>query len=198
MNPGIIFKPYATCGSTHRAIDVCLDFIRQHDITPEDVKSVETQLPFSCYRNLPYDRPANGTQGRFSVHYGISLAFVKRRIVLADFEGDAVKRPEIQEFLPKVTMRAVPGSENNPGTYLDVPVTTTITLHSGKVYSETRYERKGDRRRPLSEEDWRIKSDDCLGRVFEPAKAKAVLRGIDAIGELAQVGELMALLTKGT
>ncbi|ORY29826.1 hypothetical protein BCR39DRAFT_163896 [Naematelia encephala] len=195
VDPGIIYKPYACCGDMHRAIDAAFNLVIDHDIQSQDVQAVDIALPFNSVRNLPYVRPTNSAQARFCVPYNLALVFFNRQITLSDYDDVSLNRQNILDFIPKVTLRVIPDSENSPHTtYLDFPNEVTVILHSGKVYRQSQMVRKGDRKNPMSPKDWKGKIDGCLRRTLSPERAAAVLRCIEGSADLNDVGELTVLL----
>ncbi|CAH0057990.1 unnamed protein product [Clonostachys solani] len=194
QDPGITFKPYPTCGSTHRTLNAVLELVNKYDIRADDVESIETTIPFLNTANLRYLCPANGMQGRFCMSYTCALAVLYRQILLSDFEDDAVQRPEVQAFMPKVTMNTLPGSEHTDKTYLEMPCHTRIKLRSGTFYDDTRYDRRGEASDPLTGREEQDKFYDCTSKVMSTRQADQVMKLLDNMSEVSCIKSLMDLL----
>lgn len=193
IHPGITFKPYPTCGSTHRTLNAVLDMCEKNDIKAADVQSIETIVPHLNVLNLRYPDPANGMQARFSMPYTCSLAVLYRRLRLSDFEDEAIQRPEVQALMPRVRMIQLEGSEHTDKTFLEMPCYTKITLNSGVSYEDTRYHRRGEATAPMTSKEDEMKFLDCTGKVYSPYKAQEVFKILHNLGEISDVGYLMAL-----
>ena len=194
QDPGITYKPYPTCGSTHRTLNAVLDLCKKHDIRAGDVQAIETTIPFLNTANLRYNRPENEMQAKFSMPYTCAVAVLYGRVSLRDFEDGAVKRGEVQAFMPKVNMITLPGSEHTDKTYLEMPCHTKITLQSGIVYEDTRYDRRGEASDPLTADDERAKFYDCTRTIMSTAQADKVMSVLSNMAEVSSIRTLMELL----
>lgn len=61
-------------------------------------------------------------------------------------------------------MKTLPGSEHTDKTYLEMPCYTEITLQSGNVLEDTRYNRRGEATDPLTPKGERPSSTIALGK----------------------------------
>jgi 2-methylcitrate dehydratase PrpD len=190
VDPGITYKPYPTCGSTHRTLNAVLDLCNKHNIVAADVESVETTIPFLNTANLRYPHPANGMQARFSMPYTCAVAILHRQLRLSDFEDEAVQRPEVQALMAKIQMVTLPGSEDTDKTYLEMPCYTKITLRSGDIFEDTRYDRRGESTRPLTAEEEETKFRDCTEKILSPLQTATIIHTLDHLAELRDIGKL--------
>jgi 2-methylcitrate dehydratase PrpD len=113
-SPGLWFKLYPCCGSTHAPIDAVLQLRRRQAVDFREVKDIDVYVH---PRRLPHtDRPTpqSGLERKFSTQYVVAVAAVKGEVDLSDFKaldiGDDVRK-RIDELLPKVHMRALPADE---------------------------------------------------------------------------------------
>ena len=190
-DPGITFKPYPTCGSTHRTLAALFHLCTIHKIRADDIQSVQTTIPFLNTQNLRYNIPSNGMQARFSMPYTAALAIVNKRIRLGDFDDEAVNNPRLRAFAEKVSMHTLPGSENSHLGFLEMPCYTAITLHDGTLYEDTRYHRPGEHSQPWSTQQEREKFQDCVSKVMNAARAQKIWGLID---DLARAESVVPLL----
>lgn len=197
VSPGITFKPYPTCGSTHRSLDALLELRKAHGFRPEAVKSIELEIPAVNVNNLIYSNPTSGMEGRFSMHYCAALAVAEGALLLSDFEDDAIFRPHLRTLMPRVEMRTLPGTEKSKKDYLELPAHTTITLKTGEVLANTRYGRRGSREEPMSRSEHTAKFLDCAGRLYSPATSQDLLGIIAEMKTTTDMQQLMAILRSG-
>jgi 2-methylcitrate dehydratase PrpD len=187
MSPGITFKPYPTCGSTHRSLDALLFLKAKHGLTGESVESVLLSIPALNVKNLIYDRPDNGLEAKFSMAYCAALALYQGSLRLGDFDDDAIGRPQIQALMPRIMMEATPGSEHTNKDYLELPAYTTLRLSDGTTLQDERYDRHGSLASPMSDAEHATKFRDCAGRVFRPSDTESLL---DLISNLARTPDI--------
>ncbi|MCW2780313.1 MAG: MmgE/PrpD family protein [Marmoricola sp.] len=116
--PGIVFKLYACCGSTHAAIDAMREISAEHDLSSEEIAKVEI---YNHPRRMPHtDRafPVTDLQSKFSNQYAVAVTAMKRGApTVADFTAEAVTNPEIQRLLAVTTFEPLPVEDqgNLPG-----------------------------------------------------------------------------------
>ena len=134
ISPGLMLKRYPSCGGTHSALDAILHLAREHRIKADDVENVDCSLPFDPPRSLIYDRPKQGLEGKFSMHYCMAAALLDGKISLKTFTTEQVMRPKAQQFLPKVSLRAHPEQKGKPSFTPDYYV-VTVKLKNGQQYS---------------------------------------------------------------
>lgn len=158
------------------------------------MESVETVIPFSNTANVRYARPITGMQARFSMPYNAALAILHRRLRLSDYDDSAVTRPEIVALMSKVSTTALTGTEHTLKGYLELPCHTVITLKSGAVHRDVRYERRGEGDRPLSSVEIGNKFRDGVSRGMSLAQAEEVFGVIDRLMDLTKITELMSML----
>lgn len=193
-DPGITFKPYPTCGSTHRSLDALLDLRKEHGFAANDVESVEIVIPALNVNNLVYDNPASGMEARFSMPYCAALAILQGALRLSDFDDGSVSRPDVQSLMRRVTMRPLPGSENTSKDYLELPAHTIVRLKSGAVLEDARYGRRGAADSPMSRPEHAAKFLDCATRAFSDSLSEQLLELITNLASAPTIDEFMSVL----
>jgi 2-methylcitrate dehydratase PrpD len=110
-SPGLWFKLYPCCGSTHAPIDAVLKLRRRQVVDFREVEKIDVYVH---PRRLPHtDRPTprSGLERKFSTQYVVAVAAIKGDVDLSDFETlDAGNdmRKRIEELLPRVHIRPLP------------------------------------------------------------------------------------------
>lgn len=192
--PGITFKPYPTCGSTHRSLDALLHLRDRHGFSPDDVEVVDITIPALNVNNLIYDDPKTGMEARFSMQYCAALALWRGSLRLADFEDNAISNPSVRRLMPLVQMHTLPGSETTDRDYLELPAHTVIRLKSGNVLEDTRYRRQGSVEMSMSENSHKAKFIDCARHLFNPSQCDHVLELLATLPKSTTINPLMSLL----
>lgn len=177
LDPGISYKAYPTCAATHLSLDALLALRARHGVTAGQIAGIATSLPRVLAGNLAHERPTSGMQARFSMQYCLAAAAIQGSVGLADFEGAAIHRAPIRALMPQVAMTALPEPEDAP----PPPTSVTLTLHDGRVLSETRSLRRGAPGNPMSEAEHVAKFRDGAAQALGAAgaaAAEALLAGL--------------------
>lgn len=197
--PGMTFKPYPTCGSMHRSVDAIIALRNEHGFSADDVKAIDTIIPAVNRKNLIYAEPRNGMEARFSMQYCAAVAAIHGSLCLADFQQDAIFRPEVRALMPKVVMHDLPGSESGADDYLDLPAITSIKLNDEQILSDTRYVRRGSPHSPMTQTERAAKFSDCASTTLDKRAAEGALGFILDLSRQKNIGPLMrALCSKNT
>jgi 2-methylcitrate dehydratase PrpD len=195
-SPGLTFKPYPICGSTHRSIDALLDLREMHQFSADDVASVTLNIPAVNANNLIYPNPTSGMEAKFSMHYCAALAIAQGAIRLGDFTEEAIHRPAIRALMTRIVMQVTPGSEQTTKDYLELPAHTVVRLQSGVMLNDERYGRRGSRELPMSASEHAAKFEDCAGRLLEPDETERLLDLISKLGAAKDIHDLAGLLRR--
>lgn len=103
VTPGLWFKRYPCCGSTHAPIDAVRQLATDGQLDLGDIASIEVYVH---PRRLPHtDRPSpqSALERKFSTQYVVAVAAVQGDVGLADFD-DAAASKEVDTVLRKVRM----------------------------------------------------------------------------------------------
>lgn len=105
---------------------------------------------------LIHDRPGTGLEAKFSMPYAISAALLDGKINFASFTDEALRRPEIQNLMPRVTRHEDEQPTTSRWNHL------RVRLCSGQTLEKEVRQLRGSKELPLSEEALREKWRDCL------------------------------------
>lgn len=123
------FKSYPSCVTTHAAILGCLELVKAHNLTADDIKEVVQEVrPFSM-TTVGTHYPKTGLDGKFSSTYCMSVAIVKGMVDLDSFSDVVLHDPEIQKLLSRTKLIPNPEFNATPRNGR-----TTITCYDGSVY----------------------------------------------------------------
>lgn len=129
LHENTTIKKYPSCACNHAAIEATLQIVNEHDIKPEDVISVETTLSPLMHRlvGAPFD-PSENPQvtAQFSVQYSVACAILRRRLVIADIQDDAVLDPAIRALTQRIRVIV---DETNKGSRVPAEVAIATRQH---------------------------------------------------------------------
>ena len=154
---GIEIKKYPLCYATHRALDGVLDLRAEHRLSLEQVREVHICTSAGALTPLIHHRPVTGLAGKFSMEYAVAAALADGHVGLASFSDEAVKRPALQAFLPKVFASEASGNAVFPR-WTEI----RLELHDNSVLLRRVDVLRGSAQEPLSEQALRVKVADCL------------------------------------
>lgn len=180
ISPGISLKKYPCCFALHRAIDALESIRREVSLTPETVASIRVSVAPGSLKPVPYLRPQTGFEARFSMPYVLAVGAVDGRYGMEAFTDEAVRRPEVQDLLGRVS--AVEDPACSPGDPLGVAksagtrghVAVQVELADGRTIERLVEKPPGSPDRPLSLEA-------VIGKFHACASASAL--GAERVGQ---------------
>ncbi|MBI4191724.1 MAG: MmgE/PrpD family protein [Betaproteobacteria bacterium] len=191
--PGIAIKQYPCCLSVQSAIDAMLSLVRAHGIRPEQVTRIDSLTYARRLEHTNRPAPRSALDAKLSVQYCLARALMDRKVVLAQFEGDAYRDPEAQRIMKLVHAAAFPHgapSEND-----DFAAEIRITTVDGESYTTGLNRPVGHEPGiPLSPDLLKQKFEQCATRVLSADQAVRVYALVSNIENLASINELTAAL----
>lgn len=134
-----LFKSYPSCGGTIAGTDAILYLIKERDLSPEEVHSIDIKVTPHVYKLVGHpfeigDNPRVNAQ--FSLQYCVANALLRQGSKLQHFEEAYVREPGIMEFTKKIRITADPDLDLGRPELIcrtEMKVTTT----RGNVYRQT-------------------------------------------------------------
>ena len=193
VDPGVLVKPYASCISTHTAIDSILALIREHDVRPEQVERIEVGVVGLTQRILIHTRPQTGLEGKFSMQYCMARALLSRNLGISQFTDANVKEPAAQEWLRRVDWHVDPELE---AAWKGGPRPAIVHLHrrDGSKLARRTDLSKGNPEVPMSDEELIQKFRDCAELALSADRVGRLLDRLLRLEEVASVREVAELL----
>ena len=153
-------KMYPSCGANHTSIAAALELIRQYDLKPDDVISVDVTLPPYAARLVgnAYD-PSGDAQvaAQFSVRYTIACLLVRRKLGLAEIEEDAARDAEINRHVGKINVHIDATQKGTRG-----PIVMRMhTRTHGEIATHVTHV-PGSLEAPVSDAEIQQKFDECF------------------------------------
>lgn len=195
FSPGLLFKPYAACVSTHTAIDSILALIAEHDIRAEDVVRVDVGVVGLTQRILIHNRPKTGLNGKFSMQYCMARALLSRNLGIQQFTDEKVMEPAAQELLQRVDWHIDPELEaawkGGPR-----PETVHLCLKDGRKLSRRTDKSKGNPEVPMTDDEIIQKFRDCSSLCLPDKQIEALVQRLWDLENLQSVRDLTGLLVR--
>jgi 2-methylcitrate dehydratase PrpD len=193
--PGLSFKRFPACYSTHRAVNAVLELVEQHDLRPEQIERIECGTNYSAVEKLVYDRPTMPLEAKFSMHYTTAVAAIDRRLGLPQFLDERVNRVDVQALLRKVEMFVHPELQTAAQIKACDFAEVTLRLTDGGELTRRIVDPPGNARRPLSDEEIATKYLENAGLALDAEAAARSLKLLESLESVASVRELVRGLT---
>ncbi len=189
-------KAFPTEALTHAPISAVLDIVHEHDLQPDDVKTVHIRSLARAADILAdpskYD-PRTKETADHSLPYVIAAAVVDRQVTPAQFEQERIMNETIRAQLPKVEVVADPEIEKVFPELQRVKVTIETT--GGASHTKELDYPKGDPRNPLTDKEVEAKFDALATPVLSDARRQQLKDAVWGLERLGSISELMALCT---
>ena len=191
----VSFKPWPSCRSSHSYIDATLGLVREHDIKPEDVEEIMVTVNHHGQAMVePLEerrKPKLSIHAKLNVPFPISVAVVRRQVVIGDFLPEALKDPAVLQISEKVNYRLDPQLVGAGGMS---PAVVEIKTKDGKLYSKRVDFAYGAPQNPLSMEDLIAKFRDCARYSAKPLSKDKVERVIGLVTKLEEVTDVSQII----
>lgn len=192
LNTDLAQKPYPCCRGNHGPIDLAISLKTEKNIRAADIKHVIVRVP-GYVANLvgrPFEIGDNPqVDAQFNLEYTVSVALLKGRVLIQDFEEQNIKDPSIREMINRIELRVFPGLEERTL----VPVSMEIQLNDGKTYSKDLDILKGNPENPMTLEERMDKFRDCARYAALPLNEDKVNYLIRCVEHLEDIKELYTL-----
>ena len=186
----LTLKKFPSCGCNHTSIEGMLRLVREHDLEPDDVESIE--LTVSPYMDRivghAYD-PTSDPQvaAQFSIRYSVACVLVRRRLGLAEIQADAAHDPEINRHIPKVSLKINPELKSSRG-----PVIIRLrTRTRGELTCQIDHV-PGSAEVPLTQAEVREKFEECFRLGVNPMSTESIRslsERVDGLERLVDMSE---------
>ncbi|RPI43186.1 MAG: MmgE/PrpD family protein [Betaproteobacteria bacterium] len=102
---GTRIKPWPCCGGNHQTLTNLLPFIKEKKLKADDVESVEHIGPnIPCTGALLRTEVHAGLEGKFSLAYNISAAFIDGKVDYGTFTNERAAKGDLQAFMKRVKL----------------------------------------------------------------------------------------------
>lgn len=96
-------KKYPSCYGTHMSLDALMLLMKEHNVSYDDIETVETEVDHYCGHGLDRPMPNNLGEARFSLQYTLGEYLLKGSIGLESFNDESrLSDPELREAQSKI------------------------------------------------------------------------------------------------
>jgi 2-methylcitrate dehydratase PrpD len=178
------FKAYA-CGSLmHATIDSIIAIKRQHNLTPDDVASIEPRAPSLLSWVMAKVNPQTGLDGKFSSTHCAAVAMVDGAAGISQFTDERVVDPVVAAMRDRVTFDY---DDSLPKDAAFV----TVRLHDGTVLTHETPHNRGTPANPMSDEELSAKFVELASIHFGEATSRELLARLWSFDEIDDVRDLI-------
>ncbi|MEM7118751.1 MAG: MmgE/PrpD family protein [Chloroflexota bacterium] len=101
---GLVFKPYPSCGYTHRAIDCALAMRQESRFDLNTISKIRVSLPDMHAGILPFQQPTKRAEALFSIPFCVAQALIYGGLGLADIEAERWEETAVRSLIAKTTL----------------------------------------------------------------------------------------------
>jgi 2-methylcitrate dehydratase PrpD len=193
LDPGNFVKKWPCCYSNHRALGAIYTLIEKHGLRAEEITEVVIGFLPGGDSALVSRDPKTGLEGKFSIEYVVAAAMLDGSLTLGTFTDAMVQRAPVRALMRKVHRRAIPDDNIYSGIagYNEISITTlrgSFALRAERVPGSPAW--------PMTVQDRIAKFNDCVEPYLGTKRAGELLDSLQRYGELADVGELTAVMVR--
>ena len=197
MDTGL--KLHACCRYNQSAIDATVDIMKQNDLSPQMVESVQVEIFKAAYPLVvdPWEEkmnPKTDVQAQFSLPYTVALAAVKGRVSFEEFNPDVLNDPAIHDMMKRVSV--VHNPELDPEFPERWPTLVTIQTKGPRSLSQRVDYPKGDIKNPLSWEELIARFNAHSEPAFTPPVQTQIVNTVQELQDLDDMNQLTTLIGK--
>lgn len=191
----VAVKPFPACHFLHGCADAALALVRDHDLTPDEVRSITALVPAEtiptiCEPVANKTRPANDYDTKFSVQYAVAASIARGKFGLAEMVDDVRTDEGILNLARRVDYAADPDSPF-PASYSGELVVET---HDGRTLRHRETINRGAEERPISNGEIVRKYEENAALAIGAAQIGAIRDAILGLDEMDDICELTAVL----
>jgi 2-methylcitrate dehydratase PrpD len=185
---GNSFKIHSSCRHTHPAVDIVLDLIARHSISPAQVAGIEVRTYQTALDITANPEPQTIYAAKFSLPFCVALALTQGSCALADFSEENLRNPEIRGLMGRVRLIVDEHLDSlHPAKW---PATVTLTMTSGEVHQGRTDFPLGDPENPADAEMLLAKFRRLASRAWTEPKVEALLAAVLSLEKVKDVAEL--------
>ena len=184
------FKLHACCLYNHHALDGMQHIMRRGEFGASEVKSIDVVAP-PLATIMTDPAPPNMLAAKFSLPYALAASVTYGATDVTAFYPDRLMDEETLDLSHRVSVSADPEMDLRRYDYPAARV--TVSLHDGRILSESVVAHHGDHRNPAPPDELREKFSflaiDSLGEagVQDVAETVGRLEGLSDIRELTEL-----------
>jgi 2-methylcitrate dehydratase PrpD len=195
VSPGVSIKPYPCGVLGHPTMDAMRTLVSTHDVQPETIKAIRLRAGSNILNPLRYKVAQSELEAKFSPPFILASIALRRKAGIHEFTDEFVLSEPVQQMMAKVDTVFDPAIEARG--FDRIRSTVEVDLVDGRTLVQDADERyRGGPERPFTRDELYEKFSDCASLVLAPDDVKAAFEAVESLEEMADVGEVVELLTR--
>jgi 2-methylcitrate dehydratase PrpD len=189
------FKLWPSCAGTHPVIGSVMQLAREHHIQPAEIERIHVVVSqrnrMLCEPFAIRIAPESAIIAKFSIPYTASVALLKSRVALEDFNREALADADVLALAAKFTYAV------NENWGKDDSMNTDVTIHSRRGEFHTFYSEAANAHQETTFDDLAAKLRSCAAYAAQPFSAERldqIVAAVRQLESLQDIRELTALL----
>jgi 2-methylcitrate dehydratase PrpD len=190
------FKMYPAVGMSHTSISAAARLSREHDIDPDQIRSISIRMaPTGAAHCGTIGQPSDAIGAQFSVRFSVALALCKGHNHLSDYlDPNNWNDPQIVSVINKATVGEMEEAQGKNLRRAEV----VIEMEDGRRYETVEAQMYGSVVNPAPPEEVRAKMIDLAGAALPRDRIDAIIRMVEDIEAVGDVGDLARMLVRPT
>jgi len=188
-------KPYPCCRSCHASIDATRALVKEDNIKPWDVESVNTYVgPYTFKISKPVQikqNPPNSVAAQFSIPWSLANVIIHHKLELDHFAENNLRNQDVLKLAHRVIVKLDPQLSKVGERE---PAVVEIKTKEGIVYSKRIDYTLGSPKNPLSKEELIEKFRSCAGFTAKPVSKENLLQVIQMINSLENITDVCQII----
>lgn len=183
------FKIHSSCRHTHPAIDVTLDLVSRHGITPSRVAGIAVRTYRTALQITDNPVPDTIYAAKFSLPFCVALAMVRGSCGIEDFSEESLRDEEIRDLMGRVRLSVDEDFDAaHPAKWA---AAVDISGPSGEIYSGRTDFPRGDPENPV---DQGVLADKFRRMALFAWEEQAVERLLETVTDLENLEDCARLV----
>ncbi|MEX0584923.1 MAG: MmgE/PrpD family protein [Natronospirillum sp.] len=195
VSPGVSIKPYPSGILTHQSMDALLELVNEHDVKPEEVKSIRFYAASNILDPIRYPIANNHLQAKFSMAGLLAMIVLRRQAGPLEFTDEFVGGKEMQDMQRRI--ETIRDAEIEAQGFewirsrIELDTVDGRTLHKE---ADKRY--RGGPAKPMQDSEVEDKFRVCCGDTLAADGQKAIIDSVWKITELKDISSIVDTLSR--
>ena len=182
-------KPYACGQANHGFLDAVLALRKKPGVSPQTIKHMQGSVQQFAPALVRRRHPRSGLESKFCYYHSMAAAMIDGQALAAQFTDARATDPAVEALRNRIDFSEDPSLPRRAAV-------VTLELNDGTTYTETVEHPTGTPGNPMSDAMVQEKFHGLASAALGAEKANKAQRALWDIDKLADVRELMPLLTK--
>ena len=182
-------KPYACGQANHGFLDAVLALRKKNGVSPQTIKHMQGSVQQFAPALVRRRHPRSGLESKFCYYHSMAAAMIDGQALPAQFTDARATDPAVEALRNRIDFSEDPSLSRRAAV-------VTLELNDGTTYTETIHHPTGTPGNPMSDAMVQDKFNGLATAALGAEKANKAQRALWDLDKLADVRELMPLLTK--